>query len=291
MRETAGALGAPMRIRFGIPPLPRRGAVAGILGLATLGIAVTLPTAGCDDESSLAASPGSDTNLDATTPPAPDQGTPDDAGAANDTSVADASEAGADDASDDASASSGDSGARDASTADAATDVATDAALAAETGTGPDAADGGAQPKDAGSEAASNVVDATVVDADRSPDPGADAGTPTFTAIYTDIITPNCLSCHAQPPPLESMLFMGTQADAYNNLVNVRAMGDACMGSSPDGGSPIRVIPGDAADSLLYQKVTYTQACGSGMPEDSDSLTPFQLLTIETWINQGAAND
>jgi hypothetical protein len=276
-----------MRVRFRFLTSARRRAVAAVFGLvATVGLAGW--AAGCDDESSVPASPGSDTNPDATSPAPTGSAThpPDDASGSDGDAAADqASEAGNDDAGDGTAAS--DSGSGDGSLTDAAPDGPNDASADA-TGAG---LDGGSDA--AGPDASDAAPDsgAGLVDASHSIDPGFDAGTPTFTAIYADIITPNCLNCHAQPPPLESMLFMGTQADAYNNLVNVRAMGDACLGSSPDGGSPVRVIPGDAADSLLFLKITNTQACGSGMPEDSDSLTPAQILTIETWIDQGAAND
>ena len=122
--------------------------------------------------------------------------------------------------------------------------------------------------------------------------PVFDAGHPTFTSIYTNIITPNCLACHGQPPPIESNLEMRTQQEAYTNLVGVVAMGDACGSAAPDGGPPpTRVIPGDAADSLLYLKITYTQSCGNGMPLDADALSSENILTIKAWIDQGAAND
>jgi hypothetical protein len=253
--------------------------------LAGLGAALALAALGCSD-SSTGESGGQDAMSDSTT------STPEDSSAS---------------ASPDGEGMEASPGPLDATTADdGLAPVPTDASLDAlsETGTA-------ANEPEAGDAAGPGIRDASE-EADTGPDGGApidagsdasapgpeasappfDAGTPTFTSIYANIITPNCAECHAQSGPLESNLYMGTQQDAYNNLVNVHAMGDACGVPGIDGGPPpIRVIPGDAADSLLYQKITDTQHCGSAMPQDADPLTIDQILTIKAWINQGAQDN
>ncbi len=183
----------------------------------------------------------------------------------------------------------------DATTADVASSDAAAEGASMEADAGVDATAAGGPGIDAGVDATSGADASAGIDAgsDAAVDAGQpDAGHPTFTSIYNDIIVPSCFECHGEPPPIESNLEMRTQQEAYGNLVGVVAMGDACSVGPPDGGPlPIRVIPGDAADSLLYLKITNTQKCGSGMPLDADSLTADQILAIKTWIDQGAENN
>ena len=239
-------------------------------------LAVGLATLGCSG-SSPAANPNPYATFDAT---APDD-------AATGTSDADSTEASpVVDAARDATSMttmSNDASA-DAADEDAAPEAGVDAS-APESGTGTDAGD-------AGSDAAP-IHDASADAVDAAPvTPAFDAGHPTFTSIYANIVTPNCLECHGLPPPIESNLEMRTQQEAYANLVGVVAMGTACGFAAPDGGPPpTRVIPGDAADSLLYLKITNAQKCGGGMPLDANSLSNDDILTIKAWIDQGAAND
>ena len=194
------------------------------------------------------------------------------------------------DASVDASTpGSDDSGASDGGgslpTDDGGTDAGGDAASAD--------ADADATDADAGDAA---TVDAGAGDAgDAAIDAGAvDAGPPTFSAIYDSIIEPRCNYCHGMDPPFGgSNLQMGTKADAYADLVNQPAAGVECGNTGADGGSLyVRVVPGHAADSLLYQKVSGVGLqCGSQMPLDDDALDLTQVRGIEAWINAGAPND
>ncbi len=112
---------------------------------------------------------------------------------------------------------------------------------------------------------------------------------PTFTAVYGDIISPICVQCH-NPSGIgvsEGHLDMSSKAAAFSNLVNVGAMGIAC------GGMGTRVIPNNAADSILYKKIDPDQGspCGSKMPLGLTPLTEAQADEIENWINAGALND
>jgi hypothetical protein len=122
----------------------------------------------------------------------------------------------------------------------------------------------------------------------------------TFTSVYKNQIEGyKCTMCHI-PGGIgvtEGHLDMSTQATAYTNLVNVKAMGTAC-GSS----GKTRVIPGNADDSLIIEKTEKkadgTPApCGSEMPLGcgvtpglgclgDDDVTP-----LKSWINAGAMND
>jgi hypothetical protein len=136
-----------------------------------------------------------------------------------------------------------------------------------------------------------------------------DALDPTFTNVYADVIAPRCVSCH-QPGKSgvnTGMLDMSTQATAYGSLVGVPAAGTGAGASgvtctslgvgAEDGGSPLlRVAPGSASSSLLYEKVNarvvgINPPCGSGMPLTGAALTQAQVDLIGDWIGAGATND
>jgi hypothetical protein len=85
-------------------------------------------------------------------------------------------------------------------------------------------------------------------------------------------------------------------AGAYSQLM-MRAMGTVpgtaattCMASGLT-----RVVPGSAATSLLYNKVSSKlmgapALCGNPMPNPAAAqpLTAAQVMTIENWIDEGA---
>jgi hypothetical protein len=123
----------------------------------------------------------------------------------------------------------------------------------------------------------------------------------TFSAdIYGPIIEHHCVGCHgfAADGGAGSGIAFGkldlSSVDAgYANLVNVAAAGAAC--GSEDGGSAlVRVVPGNAADSLLYLKVdgfTTAPPCGGAMPKSGEIPDGGQAVVvqqIQTWIDQGA---
>jgi hypothetical protein len=120
-------------------------------------------------------------------------------------------------------------------------------------------------------------------------DTGDAGATATFTQIYTDIISKQCVECH-QPGQIgvtEGMLDMSTQSAAYTNLVGVAAAGAAC------GGKGTRVTAGDADKSIFYLKVSDDDPtpCGEKMPLGGPALSGAQSDEIEGWINAGANND
>lgn len=69
------------------------------------------------------------------------------------------------------------------------------------------------------------------------------------------------------------------EKDGYNNLVNKKSKS----------GVWTLVVPGDAAKSLIYEKVSKEKpAEGSQMPLGNSKLTAAQIKTIGDWITQGA---
>jgi hypothetical protein len=115
------------------------------------------------------------------------------------------------------------------------------------------------------------------------------AAASTFTQVYNNIISPICVQCHNPGGIGVSMghLDMSTKAAAFTDLVGVEAAGIAC------GGKGVRVVAGNANNSILYKKVDPGQPapCGAKMPLGLAPLTEAQANEIESWINAGALND
>lgn len=165
-----------------------------------------------------------------------------------------------------------------------------------------DELDAGVQPRDAGTRpgdaGSTPVVDAgTTRDAGSAPtadasaprDAGAnaDAGAapiaPTFRQVYT-IIAADCSPCHTAEN--DGDLDMSSRQLAFENLVNEGASGSACAG-----GGRVRVVPGDAEESLLVQKLEGTQDCGGRMPRGRTALPTASIDVIKEWIEAGAKDD
>ncbi|MFN8542943.1 MAG: parallel beta-helix domain-containing protein [Candidatus Binatia bacterium] len=104
---------------------------------------------------------------------------------------------------------------------------------------------------------------------------------PTFTNVYTTILSPRCASCH---PTVYAALDLSTQSIAHSDLLTT-----ATEASMP------YVTPGDATLSYLQHKVDGTQASvggsGSQMPLFSGPLSTAERNLIRAWINAGALND
>ena len=114
-----------------------------------------------------------------------------------------------------------------------------------------------------------------------------DAASPaTFTAVYTEILQPTCSPCH-QPGQIGAFQDLSSRSAAYSALVGVKASGPSC-GSSGE----TRVVPGNASQSLLFQKVSQASpSCGSPMPLGGPPLPGDQVTLVENWINAGAPNE
>jgi hypothetical protein len=118
--------------------------------------------------------------------------------------------------------------------------------------------------------------------------------TVTFTMVYTDVLSTSCTPCHAPGGGTGDTLGgldLSTQALAYTNLQKSPA-GAGCKGM----GFTL-VVPGDAATSLLVEKVqSAAPPCGSQMPFGCGAgavacLSAAQVQEIADWINGGAKND
>ena len=51
------------------------------------------------------------------------------------------------------------------------------------------------------------------------------------------------------------------------------------------------VVPGDAANSILYKKINAAPPFGVRMPEGGPYLPDSTIAAIATWINEGAKNN
>jgi hypothetical protein len=121
-------------------------------------------------------------------------------------------------------------------------------------------------------------------------DTPTDAATVTFTMVYSDVLSGFCVTCHSPGGVGNSAgaLNMSSQTLAYANLL-MSAAGSSCKASGLE-----RVVPGNAAMSLLVEKVdSATPPCGTEMPDacGNSCLSAAQVQEIEDWINEGAKND
>jgi hypothetical protein len=112
------------------------------------------------------------------------------------------------------------------------------------------------------------------------------APTVTFTTLFTAVLKPACGSCHS-PSGADGFLDLSTQAGAFNALM-ASPSGPSCASSAIRS----RVIPGNAAASLVYEKVSESRpACGAQMPLGGAALSAASLQLLMTWIEEGAPND
>lgn len=109
--------------------------------------------------------------------------------------------------------------------------------------------------------------------------PGPSA--PTLLSVQSQVFTPRCAvsGCHvgaAAPFGLD----LSSVADSAANLIDV-----------PSGEQPAiaRVLPGDAANSYLYWKITGNPAMGGDpMPLSGGPLSGGDIDLIASWIDGGA---
>ena len=94
-----------------------------------------------------------------------------------------------------------------------------------------------------------------------------------FTREVRPILSRNCFQCHG---PDEENRQMGLRLDTPEGFAGDRG----------NFGGPV-VIPGNAADSLLFKRIT-AEAENFRMPRDREALTADEVETIKLWINQGA---
>lgn len=119
------------------------------------------------------------------------------------------------------------------------------------------------------------------------PQPGpTPSGAPTFRAVYEEVLVAegcNTPLCHGGGA---GGLAMTSREGAYAALVGAAAAGPFC-----DSSGLLRVVPGDPAASLLFEKVaSRTPRCGDPMPIAA-MLAERQVEQIREWIERGAPDD
>jgi mono/diheme cytochrome c family protein len=102
-----------------------------------------------------------------------------------------------------------------------------------------------------------------------TPTPETEAGVPSFTNDVMPIFEEHCSVCHGT--------LGGWDASSYDAVINSGDNGPA-------------VIPGDAENSLLAQKMLGTHTIGNIMPP-TGKLPDDQINVIVTWIDAGAPDN
>jgi len=96
-------------------------------------------------------------------------------------------------------------------------------------------------------------------------------------------------SCHGGPSPTGHVIYSGTAAQVYAQLVNV------VPANAPTGQGWYLVKPGDVVHSWIIEKVTKDQPGGSGygarMPLAAPNLCQPTVDTFSAWIAAGAPNN
>jgi hypothetical protein len=108
-----------------------------------------------------------------------------------------------------------------------------------------------------------------------------DGDTDTFTHVYGDILAMQCGPCHTEQDA--GGLNMSSRETAYENLVDQASTSGPCSARERT-----RVVPGDAASSLLWNKVSGVDLCGARMPLGRPPLPQEDIDSIQDWINAGA---
>ncbi len=116
-----------------------------------------------------------------------------------------------------------------------------------------------------------------------APDPGFAA----VLDVFADPGPTSCLGggCHGTQMVAASLnLDRSVDGGAANVHLALMGAGDPCSGKK-------RVVPNSVADSLLMDKVTFRQTCGTRMPQGvREALTEDQRNVLRDWICNGAKN-
>jgi hypothetical protein len=131
----------------------------------------------------------------------------------------------------------------------------------------------------------------TTSDGGGPPNPCEGAPTVSFATDVLPILVESCSfsSCHAGAQPDAGLDL--TEGNAYAELVNIS--------TSQCNGSRVRVVPGDAAESYLVDKLRGVDMCGTGQkmprtyPPGSNAApwTPEKTSIVEAWVCGGALDD
>ena len=135
------------------------------------------------------------------------------------------------------------------------------------------------------------MMDATVEPDAMAMMDGA-AATVSWSRDILPALRANCGSCHTTESR-GNLSWGGSSAGAdraYGTLVGAGGMGINAMGGSCASRTRVRVDPGNASGSLIYQKVARTHDCGNAMPPRG-TYPAAATRELETWINEGAMNN
>ena len=116
---------------------------------------------------------------------------------------------------------------------------------------------------------------------------------PSFSADLLPALQSSCgsaaTSCHGGASPTGHVIYSGTAAQVYAQLVNV------VPANAPTGQGWVLVKPGDVAHSWIIAKVTQDQPGGTGygarMPLAAPNLCQPTVDTLSAWIAAGAPNN
>ncbi len=117
-------------------------------------------------------------------------------------------------------------------------------------------------------------------------DNGSEAPPPVsyYETQIQSIFTVKCVNAGCHPgggAPISLPLQSGS---SYNALVNVAAINGSCPGTV------LRVKPGSADSSVLYQRIKGVCSLNQ-MPKGSGPLAVAEQDTIKNWINRGASRN
>ena len=96
--------------------------------------------------------------------------------------------------------------------------------------------------------------------------------------IQDNVFSPFCVECHGGANPAAGQDLSNMVASA-NSLINVASANANFK----------RVLPGAAADSYLYLKITGNSQAGARMPLGRSALSDEAVNAIKQWIDLGAA--
>jgi hypothetical protein len=106
---------------------------------------------------------------------------------------------------------------------------------------------------------------------------------PTLASIQSNLFTPTCSvsGCHSGPagPNLPTGMDLSSEDSSFASLVSVTSVEDPAA---------LRIVPGDAGNSYLIQKVEGTASVGGRMPLGGAPLDQATIDAIRAWIDAGA---
>ena len=155
------------------------------------------------------------------------------------------------------------------------------------------------------------------------PNPTQTTVQPKLSSIQAAIFTPSCAVSGCHDATTQSGNLVLTASVAYANLVGVpvyevsplkagdggyvplgggKVQESLCEDATTvDTGIPLRVDPGNPGESYLIWKLTAKTSDGGAIEQDTycsqmpkinmETLTTAQISAIQTWIQNGAAND